>query len=32
MTEDVKRIKNYRLGKETENKIFYENGKRLLGM
>ena len=32
MTEDVKRIRNYELGKETENKIFYENGKKLLGI
>ena len=32
MTEDVKRIKSYRLAKKTENKIFYENGKKLLGI
>jgi predicted TIM-barrel fold metal-dependent hydrolase len=32
MIQDVKWIGNYRLSKETENKIFYENGKRLLGI
>ena len=32
MPHDVERIKNYKLGKETENKIFYENGKKLLGI
>ena len=29
---DVNIIKSYGLGKETENKIFYENAKKLLGI
>ena len=32
MAADVERIKKYGLGKETEYKIFYENGKKLLGI
>ena len=32
MTQDVKRIKKYKLGKETENKIFYGNAEKILGI